>query len=71
MGDWPVTKPLATQDSITQKNVDTSMPRAGFELTIPVFKRVKTVHALDCTVTGISQYQDSVMEIKHTLQDCA
>jgi hypothetical protein len=32
------------------------MPRVGFELTIPVFERVKIVHALDCaaTVTGSS-----------------
>jgi hypothetical protein len=30
------------------------MPLAGFELTIPVFKRAKTFHALDraATVTG-------------------
>jgi hypothetical protein len=30
------------------------MPLAGFEPTIPVFKRAKTFHALDCaaTVTG-------------------
>jgi hypothetical protein len=29
------------------------MPRAGFEPTIPVFERAKTVHALDRTVTRI------------------
>jgi hypothetical protein len=30
------------------------MPRVGFELTIPAFKRAKTVHALDraATVSG-------------------
>jgi hypothetical protein len=32
------------------------MPRVRFESTIPVFERVKTVHALDraATVTGIN-----------------
>jgi hypothetical protein len=29
------------------------MRRVGFEPTIPVFKRAKTVHALDRTVTVI------------------
>jgi hypothetical protein len=31
------------------------MPGVGFEPTTPVFKRVKTIHALDCaaTVTGV------------------
>jgi hypothetical protein len=36
------------------KRGQTSMPLAGFEPTIPVFKRAKTFHALDsaATVTG-------------------
>jgi hypothetical protein len=29
------------------------MPEVGFELTIPVFERAKTVHALDCAATVI------------------
>jgi hypothetical protein len=29
------------------------MPRVGFEPTIPVFERAKTVHALDHAVTVI------------------
>jgi hypothetical protein len=29
------------------------MPRVGFELTIPVFERAKTVHALDIAATVI------------------
>jgi hypothetical protein len=29
------------------KRTQTSMPRVGFELTIPVFERAQTVHALD------------------------
>jgi hypothetical protein len=41
------------------KRTQTSMPRMGFELTIPVFKRAKTVHALDraATVIGIATYR--------------
>jgi hypothetical protein len=32
------------------------MPRVGFELTISVFERTKTVHVLDRAVTVISCY---------------
>jgi hypothetical protein len=40
---------------IQNKRIQTSMPRAGFELTIPVFEQVKKVHALDreSTVIGL------------------
>jgi hypothetical protein len=43
-GDQPSARPLATQDSTTQKDADM---RAGFEPVIPMFKRPKTVLALD------------------------
>jgi hypothetical protein len=33
----------------------TSMPRVGFEPTIPAFERAKTVHALDRAVTVIGE----------------
>jgi hypothetical protein len=33
------------------KRTHTSMPRVGFEPTIPVFERAKTVHALDREAT--------------------
>jgi hypothetical protein len=46
-GDQPDARPLSTQDNKTQKNADTHpLPRAGFEPTIPVFGRSKTVRAL-------------------------
>jgi hypothetical protein len=49
MGDQIVAEPLhkhrTTQTQI--KGTQTSMPRVGFEPTIPVFGRTKTVHALD------------------------
>jgi hypothetical protein len=31
------------------------MPRVGFEPTIPVFERAKTVHALDCAAIVIGE----------------
>jgi hypothetical protein len=46
-GISPAPRPLPTQDNTTQRNADTSMPRAGFEPAIPIFERPKTVLALD------------------------
>jgi hypothetical protein len=37
----------------TEKCGHTSMPRVGFEPTIPVFERLKTVRALDCAANWI------------------
>jgi hypothetical protein len=54
-GDQPVARPLPAY-MITQtqnERTQTSMPRVGFELTIPVFQREKTVHALDRAATVI------------------
>jgi hypothetical protein len=55
MGDKPVARPLpkhrATQTQ--NKRTQTSMPRAGFEPTIPAFERAKTVHSLDREATVI------------------
>jgi hypothetical protein len=50
-GDQPVARPLPTQNKRTQ----TSMPRVGFEPTIPAFERAKTVHALDRAVSLIGR----------------
>jgi hypothetical protein len=38
---------LHTEQHKHRINAHTSMPRVGFEPTIPVLKRAKTVHALD------------------------
>jgi hypothetical protein len=48
-GDQPVARPLPTHITTQTQNkrTQTSMPRVGFEATIPVFERAKTVHALD------------------------
>jgi hypothetical protein len=48
-GDQPVARPLLTHRTaqIQNKRIQTSMHEVGFEPTIPVFERAKTVHALD------------------------
>jgi hypothetical protein len=43
--------PTQTQN----KHKQTSMPRVGFEPTIPAFERAKTVHALDRAAAAISE----------------
>jgi hypothetical protein len=43
--DQPVARPLSTQTQ--NKRRQTSIPWVGFEPTIPVFERAKTVHACD------------------------
>jgi hypothetical protein len=57
-GDQPVARPLPTRTTTQNKRTQTSMPWVGFEPTIPVFKRAKTVRALDraATVIGTSKY---------------
>jgi hypothetical protein len=49
MGDKPTTRPLPTHRTTQTetKCTQTSMPRAGFELTILMFGRVKPVYASD------------------------
>jgi hypothetical protein len=48
MGDQAVARPLPTHRTTQtlNKRRQTSIPRVGFELTIPVFERANTVHAL-------------------------
>jgi hypothetical protein len=55
-GDQPVAKPLPTHRTTQTQNkrTQTTMPRVGFEPMTRVFKRAKTVHALDCAATVIS-----------------
>jgi hypothetical protein len=42
-------------------STQTFMPRVGFELTIPVFERAKTVHTLDREATAIGHKRFYVM----------
>jgi hypothetical protein len=53
MGDQPVARPLPTQENTHREKKQTSMPRVGFEPTIPVFERPKTFHALNGEATMI------------------
>jgi hypothetical protein len=52
-GDQPVARPLPSyRTTQTQnKHTQTSTPGFGFEPTIPVFERAKTVDALDRAIT--------------------
>jgi hypothetical protein len=53
IGDQPLTRPLPTCRTTQTRNkrTQTSMPSVGFEPTISVCDRAKTVHALDRAVT--------------------
>jgi hypothetical protein len=55
-GDQPVARPLPVHRAAQteKKRTQTSMSQVGFEPTIPVFEKMKTVHALErmTTVTG-------------------
>jgi hypothetical protein len=53
--DQPVARPLPTHKTTQTQNksTETSMPRVGFEPTIPGFELAKTVHALDGAATVI------------------
>jgi hypothetical protein len=46
------------------KRRQTSMPRVGFEPTIPVFERTKTVHALDSAATTYNLLDYELAECK-------
>jgi len=53
MGDQPITRPLPTQDSTTQKNADIQpCLKQWFEPTTPVLEQLKTTCALDHAATG-------------------
>jgi hypothetical protein len=54
-GDQPVARPLPTHMKTQTQNkpTQTSMALVGFEPTITVFERAKTVHALDRATTVI------------------
>jgi hypothetical protein len=43
------------------------MPRVGYEPTIPVFERAKTVHALDRAATVIGLYLITVCTTSDTI----
>jgi hypothetical protein len=56
-GDQPVARQLPAHWTAQAQNkrTQTPMPQAGFEPTIPVLERAKTVHALDGAATVIGR----------------
>jgi hypothetical protein len=58
-GDQSVARTAQTENKRTQ----TSMPRVGFESTIPVFKLAKKIHVLDSAATVISTYWSHISHI--------
>jgi hypothetical protein len=63
--DKPVARPLPTHRTTQTQNkcTQTSMARVGFEPTIAVFERAKTVHALDFAATVIRTNHVRVHEL--------
>jgi hypothetical protein len=70
-GDQPVARPLPTHRTTQTQNkrTQTSMPRVGFEPTIPVFERAKAVHALDRAVTVIDLFRFSIQYLLLTQEE--
>jgi hypothetical protein len=64
-GDQPFARPLPTRRTTQTetKRPETSMPWMGIEPTIPVFERVRTVHALDCAATVIGHLTTSALRM--------
>jgi hypothetical protein len=58
--DQPVAGPLPIHRTIQTQNkrTQTSVPRVGFKLTIPMFERARTLNALDRAATVIGAYID-------------
>jgi hypothetical protein len=52
---------LLTEQHKHRTNAHTSMPRVGFEPTIPVFERAKTVHALDRAYNAVWYGESQLM----------
>jgi hypothetical protein len=63
--DQPVARPLPTHRTTQTQNkrTQTPMPQVGFEPTIPVFERAKTVHASDraASVIGTEEICNGVI----------
>jgi hypothetical protein len=68
-GDQPVARPLPIHRTTQAQNklTQTSMPRVGFEPTIAVFKRTRTVHVLDGAATVIGNLLSYSEEMKVAL----
>jgi hypothetical protein len=71
-GDQPIARRLSTHRTTQTQNkrTRTSMPWVGFEPTIPVFEREKTVHALDCAATVIGILQNYIVQYTGSKSFC-
>jgi hypothetical protein len=60
-GDQPVARLLPTHRTAQEQNkrTQTSMPRAGFEPTIPVFELAKRVHAIDRATAVFGKHREN------------
>jgi hypothetical protein len=58
-GGSAVARPLSTYRTTRTQNkrTQTYMPLVGFEPTVPVFERAKTVHVLDRAATVIGEIE--------------
>jgi hypothetical protein len=63
--DQPATRPMPIhrKTQTQNKHTQTFMPRVGFEPTISMFERARTVHALDCEATMICMVLEYRFEI--------
>jgi hypothetical protein len=67
-GDQPVARPLPIHRTTQKQNklTQTSMSWVGFEPTIPLFERAKTVHALDSAASVIGRqtpYRKKILNV--------
>jgi hypothetical protein len=58
---------LHTEKHRQNKSTQTSMPRVGFEPTIPVFERAKTVHASDRAATVMGSWDTTYCDISYDI----
>jgi hypothetical protein len=61
--------PTCTGQHNTEKREHTSMPRAEFEPTVPVFERLKTVSALYCAAIGTGNWSVAFLNYFSKKQD--
>jgi hypothetical protein len=61
--DQPVARQIPTHETTQTQNkrTQTSIPRVGFEPTIPAFERAKTVHALGSAATMVGSVQFTII----------
>jgi hypothetical protein len=65
-GDQPVARSLPTHRAIQRQNkrTQTSMPRVGFEPTVPASERAKSVLALDRAASMIGSEESRLLNLR-------